>query len=211
MNRFKLLFIALLFSTVFIGCPSAKRLTIEGYDDAVLNAKRVFVLLPASADIRLTNAELYATSRGIDATSAGETIEGELRTVLVGAIQSRLDSNTVLNYFEQPVSGIVPLNATTDFNGAAPVTWSTVKRAGVEGNIDYLLVLRDVVVTSTPSSDPRGNEAVSASYSLLDIAAERVMTSGTIAVSISAPRTTASTHEGLAAELTAKLPFTVVE
>lgn len=196
---------------ILAGCGSSTRTTIEGYSDAQLNGRRVFVLLPSASDVRFSNAELFGTSRGVAGASASETLEGELRTVLVSAIQNRLDSNTVLNYAEQAVAGIVPLDATSDFTVTGPTSWANVKRAGQEGAIDYLIVLRDVSVTNTPGSDPRGDEAVAASYALLDVKSQKLMTSGTIGVDIGAPRTPSATHDRLAAELTAKLPFVVVE
>ena len=211
MKRYSAVAILLLAMTVAAGCGSARRITIEGYTDAQLNGRRIALLLPAAGDVRFTNAAQFAASRGVADVSAGETVDNELRTILAEALQSRLDSNTVLNYTDQPVAGIVPMSATGDFTAAGPTSWETVKRAAQEGNIDYLLVIRDVTVRSTPTGDARGDEAVSASYQLLDAAAGRTMTSGTIDFEVGAPRTPAMTYDRMALELTAKLPFVVGE
>jgi hypothetical protein len=194
-----------LIAIVASGCASSRRTTIEGYSDASLNRKRIFLLLPGESDVRFASAEQYAQPIGIAAASAGETFAGDLRSVLVSAIQSRLDSNAVFSYADQPVSGIVPLSAAHDFTASGPNDWDAVRRAGQEGAIDFLLVLRDASVANTSA----GDESVTVSYELLDVAARRVMTSGVVTASVGAPRTREMTHEKLADELTAKLPFLV--
>ncbi|MBC8145678.1 MAG: hypothetical protein H7X80_08830 [bacterium] len=217
MKKISFLSLVLLSAVLIAGCPSSRRIVLEGYNDAALNGKRVFVLLPTAGELRIESAPLFASSRGVDATSAGETMENELRTDLVAAIQERFDSNTVLNYAEQAVSGIVPLSARNDFNSLNasnqinPIDWPKIKSAGKEGNIDYLLVVRDVTVKNTAGSDPRGDENVRATYSLLDIASGKVMTSGEVEARVDAPRTPNMTHARLAAKLAEKLPFVVVE
>jgi hypothetical protein len=198
-------------ASIVAACGSPRQTTVEGYSSQNLNRKRIVVLLPAATEITFTNAEQFATSRGVAGASAAETFDSELRSMLVGMIQDRLDSNTVMSYAEMPVAGMYPLSATRDFGATGPLSWDNLKRAGQEGAIDYLLVLRDVRVGNTAGSDPRGNETVSAAYSLLDIRKQSVMTSGTLSVDVSAPRVVSTTHERIATELTGKLPFTVVE
>src|SRR5688572_7686327 len=86
-------------STALIdGCGSSRRTVIEGYSDEELNGRRIAILYPRAYQLSLTNNELLGASRGTTGASAAETFEGELRTMLVAAIQDRLDSNTVLNY-----------------------------------------------------------------------------------------------------------------
>src|SRR5437867_1058706 len=132
-----LLFITLLLA----GCGSSRRAMVSGYSDEMLNRKRILLLLPEDNDLLLNNSAAYASSRGVATESARETFAGEIRASLAPSINSRLDSNTVLNYRDLPASGIVPLNATGDFPGGAPKSWEQVTRAAHEGNIDYLLVL----------------------------------------------------------------------
>lgn len=191
-------------------CGSSRRIVIEGYNDAALNGKRLFLLLPKASEVRFTNAALFAESRGVATPAAGETIENELRTDLTAAIQEQFDSNDVFNYADQVVAGMVPLGD-AEFTGATPKSWTSLTRAGREGNIDFLLVIRELSVANTSSSDPRGNEVVNLKYSLLDIANEKVMTSGDLSVDIDAPRTPAMTHVRIASALSSKLPFVVVE
>lgn len=203
--------LTVLTATVLASCTSPKQTTVAGYSSQDLNRKRIAVLLPSATEVRFENAELFGASRGVAGASAAETFDSELRTLLVGMIQDRLDSNNVLYYGEMPVAGIVPLSTSRDFSATGPASWETVKRAGQEGAIDFLVVLRDINVGNTSGSDPRGDETVSAAYSLLDIRKQSVVTSGAISIDVSAPRMPATTHERLAAALTAKLPFTVVE
>jgi hypothetical protein len=212
MKSNRVLSLILLASTLFAACSSTTtRTSVEGYNDAALNRKRVFLLLPTGSEITFTNADQFGSSRGVAGASAAETFEGELRTVLVTALQDRLDSNTILNYAEQSAAGIVPLSATTDFNAEGPIAWETIRRARQEAAMDYLVVLRDVTVRNTAGSDARGSEAVTATYMLIDPGAKKVMSKGTVSVDVGAPRTPAMTHEQLAAELTGNLPFTIVK
>ena len=201
----------LMTASIVAACGSPKQATIEGYSSQNLNRTRVVVLLPTAGELTFADAERFGASRGVAGASAAETFDSELRTMLIGEIQGRLDSNNVMSYVDMPAAGIVPLSATRDFTATGPASWETIKKAGQEGAIDYLLVVRDIRVGNTAGADPRGDESVTAAFSLLDVRRQAVMTSGTISASVSAPRTAAATHERIAAELTGKLPFTVVE
>lgn len=211
MKHLRALALLVLTATIVGACSSPKSLTVAGYTAADLDGTRLVVLLPTSSEITMSNAEQFGSSRGVAGASAAETFDTELRTMLLGMIQNRLDSNSVLDYTVMPASGMHPLSASRDFTASGPVSWDNVKRAGQEAAIDYLLVIRDVRVGNTSGSDPRGDESVSASYSLLDVRKQSVMTSGSIAVNVAAPRTPITTHERLATELASKLPFTVIE
>jgi hypothetical protein len=212
MKPFRVLCLMLLCSTLFTACSSSgSRTTVQGYSDASLNRKRVFVLLPSASEITFTDAAQFGASRGVAAASAGETFDAELRTVLINSLQDRLDSNTIFNYADQAVAGLVPLSAVRDFTATGPVSWDNVRKARQEGAIDYLIVLRDVTVGNTAGSDARGNETVTTTYSLLDPSERKVMSSGTLSVDVSSPRTPPMTSERLAAALTSRLPFVVVE
>lgn len=191
------------------GCPSSsQRTTIDGYSHDMLVRKRIMVLAPEAADVTLSNAGAFATSRGTVAEGAQEQIRVDMRTRMLPAIAAQLDSNTVLLYSEQSVSGLVPLNATADFNGAEPKAWETIKRAGREGNIDYLIVLNGLRFTNSASGSGVGTESVKANYSLLDVKGARVMTSGTVEVP-SQPAAPAAIYDAFARELASELPFHV--
>lgn len=164
------------------------------------------VLTPASADVRLSNQASYAASRGVATESALEQLGNDFRTRLVPAIGKRLDSNTVLHYGDQAVAGIVPLNATTDFNGSEPKSWETLKRAAREGNIDFLIVLNGMSINTSAASDGSASESMEGSYSLLDVQDGKMMTSGKVSVS-TGPANTATIYDQLAGKLASELPF----
>jgi len=200
----------LLTAIVFAGCPSARRITVEGYDDAKLSGKRVMVILPEAADVTLTDPAAYAYARGIAADAAREQLSTDLRTRFVDAIDARLDSNTVLGYKDQPVGAMVPLDATKDFTATGPKAWDVVKRAGREGNIDYLIVLNGMTIRNTSSSTGRGGESISTSYLLLDAQDAKTMTSGTVSINVGEMQGPNDSYLALARELGAKLPFVPV-
>lgn len=201
--------LVLLTAIVFAGCPSARRITVEGYDDARLSGKRVMVILPEAADVTLTDPAAYAYARGIAADGAREQLSSDLRTRFVEAIDKRLDSNTVLAYRDQPVGAMVPLDATKDFTAAGPKGWDVVKRAGREGNIDYLIVLNGMTIRNA-SSTGRGSESISTNYLLLDAQEAKVMTSGTVSIDVKEMQGPTDSYLALARELGAKLPFVPV-
>lgn len=191
------------------GCGSSSRMTIEGYSDDMLSNRRVAVLFPGPTDITFTNLDALAASRGVDPAGAREDFHGELRTQLVDLLDATLDSNTVLDYTGMPVFGSIPLSAESDFSTATP-NWEKLRRAGREGNLDYMVVVNHMNVSNTPSSSGgRGDESVKASYSLLDLTRSKVMTGGTIDFTVSDPRTPSTTWERLVEKLTPKLPFMV--
>jgi len=201
---------AVLFVAVLLGgCPSSSsRTTIEGYSDQMLSRKRIMVLAPEGADVTLGDAAAYAASRGVVAEGAREQLAIDFRTRLTPAIASRLDSNTVLYYQDQSVSGLVPLNATSDFNGAEPNSWDEVKRARREGNIDFLIVLNRMSINNSGGGDGSGTESIETSYSLLDLQGGKVVTSGRLSVPVG-PANAVASYDRFARELTAKLPFLV--
>ena len=215
MNRTKGLYTALAVmaaACVLAGCPSSRQATVQGYTSEMLNRKRVFLLIPRTESLVVVNADAYAASRGAVAASAREMFASELRSMLTHALGQMLDSNTVLNYAEHAVSGVVTLDANTDFSASAPRDWELVKRAGREGNADFLIVLNSLSVDNrAPSGAGRGDETVRASYLLLDTERQRVMSTGNVSFSLSDPRTPAMTYERLASELSQRLPFHVRE
>jgi len=190
------------------GCSSSSRTAVEGYDEAMLSRKRIMVLTPEPASVVLSDTVAYAASRGVVPASAREQVGIDFRTRLVPAIGRWLDSNTVLHYRDQPVSGIVPIDATADFSGAQPKSWETIRRAGREGNVDFMIVLNGTRLTSSADSPGSGTEAIETNYSLIDAQAGKVMTSGNVSIP-AGPASAAVSYEELAKALTAKLPFHV--
>jgi hypothetical protein len=200
---------AVLAVAVFIaGCPSSSRITVDGYDDAMLNNKNIYVLLPDTSTAVLANPTAYGASRGVATDGARDMLVGELRTRLIESLDARLDSNTTLNYSSQAVGGVVPLNYTM-FNNGVPKTWDKLKQAGREGGFDYLLVLPGFKISTQPVSTGRGSETVETGYALLDVLNEKVMTSGTVKVEVDAPAMPADVYRKLAEALSRKLPFWV--
>jgi hypothetical protein len=176
----------------------------------MLNGKRVLVLVPDAADVSLTNPAAYAYARGGVADAAGEQLNNDLNTRIASSLGSYLDSNTVLSYKNQPVGGIIPLSAKTDFTQTDAVDWDKVKRAGREGNVDYLVVLRSMQIDNTAStSGGRGGEAIKAHYILIDAQRGKTMTNGDVSVNVKEMNGPADSYQQLARELSSRLPFTV--
>lgn len=203
----------LLFSVAIMttGCPSSSRITVEGYTDAMLSGKRIAVVLPGASELTLSNPEILAASRGVDASGVREAFQGEFRTQLVDALGQRLDSNTVMEYSEQAISGSVPISSQTDITANAPASWEKFRRAGREGNLDYMLLLNGVTVSNTVSSSGgRGDERLQGSFVLLDLSRQAVVTSGTVDFNVKDPRSPGHTWDRLATELSQKLPFHAV-
>lgn len=174
----------------------------------MLNNKRIAVVIPDASELSLANPEILAASRGVAAAGVQEAFHGEFRTQLSDALGQRLDSNTVLGYSEQSIAGSVPIAAERDMSAGAPASWEKFRRAGREGNLDYMLVLNRVTVSNTASSTGgRGDERLQTSYSLLDLSRSKVMTSGTIDFEVNDPRSPGHTWDRLATELVRKLPF----
>ncbi len=211
LRTLSLLAVVVTAALVAAGCGSSKRTTVEGYSDESLMRKRIFVLYPSGNQVTLGNTESFAYSRGVAAASAMETLDGELRTLLVPSLNQRLDSNTILGYSEEPVGRIVSINPSADFAGGKPKSWDQIERAAKEANIDYMLVINPIRINNSEPGTGKGDETVTANYLLLDTQKKKVMTSGEIEVTIEDPRTAATTYERLAAELTKKLPFWVGE
>ena len=44
-------------AAMFAGCPSSKRIVVEGYDDAMLSRKRIMLLVPSGADVKLVQPD----------------------------------------------------------------------------------------------------------------------------------------------------------
>jgi hypothetical protein len=196
-----------------VGCGSGSSTTkVEGYTSAMLNNRRVALLIPSASSISLSNPEIFAASRGVDVAGAQEALYGEFRTQVIDIFNSRLDSNTVYDYSSLPVSGSVMLDATGDFPQGAPSSWEKLKRAGKDANLDYLIVLNRVTVSNSASSTGgRGDETMNAEYILLDLGRQKVMTSGNVGFTVRDPRTPTNTWERLVDAVTAKLPFSVAD
>ncbi|MEO5930202.1 MAG: hypothetical protein ABIR47_09740 [Candidatus Kapaibacterium sp.] len=191
------------------GCPSHKRITLEGYNEGMLAGKRVAVIVPASADLVLADPAAYASSRGIDGGEAAAHLATEFPVNMTHTLGEQFDSNTVVSYKDQPVAGIVNLNATSSFAGGMPKSWDDVKRAGREGLMDYMIVLNNVTMRNSTSSAARGKEGVDADYILIDSQRGKVMTSGHISLSQEDVQTPMSTYQRLANQLAEKLPFSI--
>ncbi len=204
----------LLIGTAFlVGCGSGK-VAVEGYDQAALNDKRVFLLLPAEGEIVLANPDVYALSRGIGEAGAPGRIATEFRTDLATALDARLDSNTVLEYGQQSVGAVVPLNPSVDMPGGATATtgswdWDKIKNAARQGGIDYLVVVHSVRVENEAPKEgaSRGKETVTVNFSLLDPEERKVMTGSEVRVELKDPRKPADTYTKLAEAMARKLPF----
>jgi hypothetical protein len=199
-------------AAVFAGCPSSKRIVVEGYNDAALNRKRVMLVVPAGADVKMDNAAAFGAARGSNATGAQDQVGSELRTKLTYELAQRLDSNTVLNYADQAIAGSYPLNATTDLNGGQPKSWDAFKRAAHEGNIDFFIVVNNISFSDAASANGgRGKEGVDADYALLDPQQGKVVTSGHISLDQEELALPGDTYARLASALAAKMPFFVGE
>jgi hypothetical protein len=193
----------------FAGCPSARRITVEGYSDDMLNGKRVLVLVPEAADVKLTDPAGYAFIRGVATPSAQEQLQSDLQVRIATALGSLLDSNTVLSYSGQPIGGIVPLNAKTDFTTTGPASWDAIKRAGREGNVDYLIVLNGMTINSVgTASGDSGSEEITAHYYVLDAQRGKTVTSGDVSSEVKMPFTAAESFQHFAEELAGRMPFT---
>jgi len=203
---------AIVAATYLAGCGSA-RISVEGYGDAELNHKRVFLMLPASDNVALENPAAYANSRGIAEIGATERIATELQSDLQAALDGRLDSNTVLEYGSQPVGAIVPVDPAEDFPAGSDAEWNwdKAKRAAKEGNIDFLIVLHSVrLENEMPEGDgTRGKEKITATFSLLDPLNGKLMTANTVDAEVDDPRRPADTFVGLSKAMAKKLPFHV--
>lgn len=199
----------MLVALLIAGCSSSQRTTVEGYTDQQLSGKRVVLLLPGAADVRLPDSSSYALSRGTVAESAREQLAIDFRTRFIPALDLRLDSNTVTNYAEQSVSGNVALNAQTDFTANGPKSWDVLKRAGREGNIDYMIVLNNMQVRTSRTSNGGGSEVIEADYMLLDLQDAKSMASGHVSANINGAADPGAAYRLLAQELSAKLPFHV--
>jgi hypothetical protein len=190
------------------GCPSAKRVVLEGYTDEMLNGKRVLVLVPDAADVTLADPGAYAYARGASSESARDQLANDLQSRVVSSLAALLDSNNVLGYKDQPVGGIVTLNAKSDFNNAGPVSWDVVKRAGREGNMDFLVVLNGMSIRNTAStSGGRGGESITAHYLLLDAQRGKTMSQGEVSVDVKELQSPGDAYQRLAQELGARFPF----
>jgi hypothetical protein len=201
---------AIVLALLVSSCGSSSRTTVSGYSDEMLNGKRIFVLLPKPEEIMMNNSAAYAYSRGVATDGAREMLAGEIRTQLIQALSSRLDSNTVLNYQGEAVGAMIPLSASDDFTAGTPKSWDALTKAAHTGNFDYMIVLNPISFSNTPSTTGgRGGEDVEMSYSLLDLNEKKVMTTGTVTVDQSELSEPAATYNQLALELTRKLPFYV--
>ncbi len=191
------------------GCGGGGRTTVQGYTDDMLNRKRVMVLAPNVADITLSNVDGYAFTRGIAAEGAREQLATDIRISLVQGLGAKMDSNTVQYYTDQPIAGMVPLNATSDFPSKSPLSWSSVERIGKEGNVDYLLVLQQMTVSTTPSTTNRGAETITTDFILLDPNRRTIMATGRANATVDPLSSPGACFQQLAGALASRLPFVV--
>lgn len=191
------------------GCSGARRTTIEGYSDDMLNGKRVMVVLPDAADVVLGDPNAYAAGRGAAAESAREQLRNDMRLYFVPEIDRRTDSNTVLVYNDQPVGAMVPLNAVRDFPNGTPSSWDNVAKAGREGNLDYLIVLNNLDIKTVLEGTTRASEAANATFVLLDIERSKVMAKGRVSVSMDPMGGPGGIYTLMAEKIIEQLPFIV--
>ena len=205
---------SLVLSTLVLSSCGSSRITLEGYDDALLSGKRIFLLIPEDGDYVFSDAAAFGYSRGIAAVTVQSRVDNEFQTRLRDRLDLRLDSNLVVNYRTQPVGAIHPLKAVRDFTGL-PSTWDWTKlqAAAKEGAIDYLIVLRSVTLKNFPPKDGRsmGKEEVEADFLLIDLSKKSVMTQNTVSISVNDPRQIADTYIELSKDLTSKMPFHIKE
>ncbi|MCE2502664.1 MAG: hypothetical protein J4G05_01195 [Chlorobi bacterium] len=212
--RFSGIITSLILGSLFLSGCGSSRITLEGYDDALLNGKRVFLLTPSEGDYIFTSIDGFTYSRGIASITAQTRIDNEFQSRLRDRLNVTFDSNLVVNYRTQPVGVIHPLNAVTDFF-AHPSSWDWTKleAAGKEGVIDYLIVLRSVTMKNyKPKGDgAMGKEEVDADFVLIDLTRRSVMTQNNVAISVDDPRRIADTYIKLSEKLASKMPFHVKE
>lgn len=209
-------FFLLLGTALLVGCGSGKT-AVEGYDQGVLNGKRIFLLLPAEGGIVLTNPAAFAQSRGIGEGGASGRISTEFRTDLAPALNTRLDSNTILEYSQQTVGAVVPLNPSSDMPrataGSDSWDWDKLRDAARQGNIDYLIVFHSIRVENEMPKEgaARGKETVTANFSLLDPEKKKLMSESEVRVEIKDPRKPADTFTRLSEAMAKKMPFHVAD
>lgn len=198
---------ALLLTLLLAGCGGS-RITLEGYNDAMLSNKTVVIVLPPNDLVTLDNPDAYAEARGSSGAVGRELLLGDLQTALPAALITRFDSNAVASYASLPVSGSFPIHPVNDFDGNEPKFWDKMKSLGREGKIEYLVVMKRIDVTAAPSSSGgRGREGANADFVLLDLNRGRVMTSGSVSVSQQEVEMPETLYQRLAKELSSKLPF----
>lgn len=210
MNTNLRLFTVALFAVLLSACGSSKRTTIKGYDDSMLNGRRIFVVTPSPEQVTMNNPDQFAAARGVAGATAREMLGNEFRTMLIPAMNQQLDSNTTYSYSEEPVGRMVVLNAISDFNNSGPVDWENVSRAAREGNIDYMIVLRNIKINNTGGGESgRGDESASGDFLLLDAQNKKVMATGDFDVEVKDPRKLETTWQLVAAEISKQMPFWV--
>lgn len=203
-------FFLLLTAVLVTGCGSG-RISIDGYDDSVLSHKRVFLLLPSQNDLNIVDADAFAYSRGIAELAAPERLMGELKANLSPSLDALLDSNTVLEYSSQTVGATVPLLPKNDFKSDNPSSWNwdKIRQAAKTGNIDYLVVIREVTMANEKPADDlgRGKERIILSIMLVDPLNEKQLTYNEVEAQLKDPRRPIDTYQRIADAMTKKLPF----
>ena len=200
-----------LLAALLAACGS-NRTAVKGYDDAMLNGHRIFVVTPLPEQVTMNNPDQFAAARGVAGATAREMLGNEFRTMLVPAMNQRLDSNTTFSYSEEPIGSMVAINAASDFTNAGPTSWENITRAAREGSIDYMVVLRAITINNTVGGESgRGDEAVSGQFLLLDPKNKRVMTAGEFDIEVKDPRKIETTWQMVAADLAKQMPFWVRE
>jgi len=208
MHSSRLVPLALLAALVVVGCGGS-RITVDGYNDAMLSNRQVVIALPSPELITLDNSDAYAGARGSAGVVGRELLEGDLAHALPAALGRRFDSNAVTIYSLLPVSGSFPIHPVNDFDGNEPKFWDKMKTLGREGRFDYLIVMKRIDVTAAPSSSGRGREGASAEFVLFDLNRGRTMTSGSVSVSQGEIETPETLYTRLADAMARKLPFHV--
>ena len=201
----------LIAGSIWGGCGSS-RTSVEGYTDATLTDKRLFVLTPKEGEFGITNSEAFAASRGIAPLNVQSRLDNELQTQFRDWLDNTLDSNLVVMYRAQPVGAVYPLEGKSGFSGTeGGWDWGKIDAARKEGAIDFLLVLENVSVDNTMPTEKggRGKETMNVDFLLIDPAKKSVMTRNRVSVTVKDPREIRDTYIKLARELASKMPFHV--
>ncbi len=210
MNRAFLAFSFALPLALIAGCGGSRGIVVDGYGPELLNGKRVVMILPQPADIKLTDPAAFAAARGVAPVSAVDMVENEIRTTLNPFVDQALDSNEVSLYVELPAGQMVPLSATADMSESAPRSWEKFARGARQGGIDYMIVVTSMTIDSK-MNEQRGEEGATVTYSLLDPIRSRVMTTGTFTLDRVPLMAPPEAYRRISDALVNRLPFHIRE
>ena len=210
-NRYLILLFPLLAaSAVLAGCSGSNRTSIDGKELWQFTGARLFLMLPTAEALRFENPKEFAWSRGTSEVAIASKFAAELHSKLTVALDSRLDSNSILDFSAQSVGLTNRMTSDVDFSGhESGWNWEKITRVGQLGSIDYLIVLRNVVIGNDKPDEPnlRGTERVSAQVLLVSIAESKVLDSQIASVEIEDPRKPNDTFLSLARAVAGSLPF----